>query len=188
MLVKHRLLLRGTSYQRLACSDPTSCGLSLPFFSHYFPGSYLIPLEPITLRSVLTFEASLEPRGSYYRVFISVGRSQARKFSLGWFPGGRLKPWLTPGGLRTPGRTWGIFLRARSKTHTFHPNTQAHGPALSWTASIILSHLVTLNSCVLEGPVTATFQSGRHWLQEGLKVTLMGQGSTFFILITMCLF
>lgn len=128
MLVEHRLLLRGTSYQRRACSDPTSCGLSLPFVSHYFPGSYLIPLEPITPRSVLTFEASLEPRGSCYRVFISVGRSQARKFSLGWFPGGRLKPLADPRGVEDSWEDLRYFPENQIKNSHFSPQHPSSRP------------------------------------------------------------
>lgn len=103
--------------------------------------SLLLPLPPLPqpLFSWLLFDTTWtnstekclniwgEPRASGVLLQgFSVGWSQARKFSLGWFPGGRLKLWLTPGGLRTPGRNWAIFLRARSKTHTFDPNTQAH--------------------------------------------------------------
>lgn len=68
--------------------------------------------------------------------------------------------------------------------------TPTRKPTRRWALlipAITRGHLATLNSWFLKGHIRVAFQSVKHRLEGGLKVTSVGQESTFFILITVCL-
>lgn len=162
---------------RLACSDPASCCLSLPFLSHYFPGSYLIPPEPIPPRTVLTFEASLEPWGSCYRVFISVGWSQARKILIRLISRWQVKALADPRGFEDSWEELSYFPESKIKNSHFlpqHPSSQGPGP--SWIASITLSHLVFWRIPVFGG----SFSKCGAWTTRRPQGDFSGTENTIF--------
>ena len=90
--------------------------------------------------------------GSRYRSFTRVGQPQARKFSLGWLPGGRFELFsrADPAG-EDSWEEQRHVPRASLQAHASYPDTQAHSAlAPLGFATILLSGLSTSNSCSLE--------------------------------------
>ena len=93
---------RKTGYQRLAGSDQISChSLLHPPTSPSSSFSLLSPFSVTIFLALIWYHLNqLHPElpehlrrdsGSRYRSFTRVGQPQARKFSLGWLPGGRFE-------------------------------------------------------------------------------------------------